>query len=1278
MAFTSHTVGPDGLVTETAMDWQDVLDHNKSDLKPNLLKQRPRKDSNCYAILTQTVLESTTARWILPLRLRRESDYDVAFVGEYSLRVCELSDRFCDLIELVGETDFRSRIVHASLLDGGEDEIPNSFTPPRIVLVLENGTMVFVMVSMELGSAKISITFQESTIPAASEPSAGAMQFTICPYSRHLAMSCIEGQFTVCELGTTDDQHCQIVALRHFRLKGTILKIAFLHGPEIYRALTTLVLLVAHGGRSKLCLYRWSNTDELLKCRKEWNSLPDQQYRMPLLLIPIKFKFAFALVFDDKILVCRVFIRGEIEWEIVDMNPRPATSLYRGLDRPLWVAYTKPKRTKDFAATHDDLYLAREDGVVIFIEIEADYDGDFEIREMLAGVLDCRVGSAFTRLGYPDASANDILAVGGDGEDGAIYEMIPRTAPPKFVCAIPNSAHLMDAIAAPDFTELTESDAESIESVGFTYFPKILTLMGKDTEEPVRVLRYGYEARPYLEINCAGRAITSIWAYIEHGHDQDGPIVLASSSPRKTTMPLQDDFLVETIDGVASERARWIDTSNATSLFAASESMAVQVTGCRYLVKLSSNQVFNGSFDGIIQALATHDGFMLVVYHAENNTFLALIHAGAGGLWEVCRTLWSDEHVHLNPSMAVLRQLVGEEHMHCFISNGRHLYVFEVNVLLRHIRRVSRISIGERDLAWYTSRRGEAWVCTALHVFQDHKPRSAPFVLVGTQDANLFGMQLSDTLQEAIPDTEFEASLGTTSVTFNAQDMHTDQLVIKCDDKLYGANYNRDVPFLWTFAPIWMNGQADNDGLDFAAYPGGVVIHKDQTLYICSMSWQARPMPWTVQPVPDPKPTRRVACTTGSMLRTGERSYKVDIPIQDMHYTSRSSRSVRRMIYMIDPGNTSGTVSYISSSALQLMQVTPPTFSKSLQLRPLCLGETRASEVFCIAPWTNENRSAIIYGQRGRVGVYYLSPPSLQNLNVDGCVTALTTFENFIIAGVDSTLQLFLASEDEVRFGLYDVCHLPEPSIIRNIETWVENGFWFGRDTAWIDVLTSEQSLYRFKMPNVKEDFKLRPLIVDSVKREDMSSIHERYPASEVTLVSDRSSCVSGAHQSRHGTQIGESYTAFEAETPWPITKFIKAHSRPPWTGRDTLDPTILGTTLAGAIIAFDIINKTEYRWISRLQALIQSSKILCPNTCNLPRKRIPNHHPLSRHLDGDVLRRAAGPGKLRLLMETHEDQVKVDEIREVIRNIYPYITDEEQRLRLCRFSLERLLEPQL
>jgi Mono-functional DNA-alkylating methyl methanesulfonate N-term len=76
-------------------------------------------------------------------------------------------------------------------------------------------------------------------------------------------------------------------------------------------------------------------------------------------------------------------------------------------------------RTEKYASKHDDIFISREDGLVLFAEINS--DDPFHLHaSMCAGPLGCNIDTAFASLDL-GMNRDDLLIAGGDMSVGGLY-----------------------------------------------------------------------------------------------------------------------------------------------------------------------------------------------------------------------------------------------------------------------------------------------------------------------------------------------------------------------------------------------------------------------------------------------------------------------------------------------------------------------------------------------------------------------------------------------------------------------------------------------------------------------------------------------------------------------------------------------------------------------------------------------------------------------------------------------------------------------------------------
>lgn len=253
---------------------------------------------------------------------------------------------------------------------------------------------------------------------------------------------------------------------------------------------------------------------------------------------------------------------------------------------------------------------------------------------------------------------------------------------------------------------------------------------------------------------------------------------------------------------------------------------------------------------GAVSVLAIHKNMIIFAYSVDEKTrFLVVLEANDSGLKEIARFPWPSADT--SPSTLVVKQMAEKDHqfLHCFITADNadfdlntsfisFLYIFTIDLVTKRIQHTNSVPLGQ-----YANS-----ICTALYV---HKPRTSSdmetFVLAGFRNGSLHGFKLSADLasiSESYP--VMNMSMGLTAVTFGLEHEEPDNLLIQCGDKLYGVKYSEELPFWYGIFPIWIRGKGHGEIVDFAVYPHGMIIHKDESLYVCSLAWQERTMPWAI------------------------------------------------------------------------------------------------------------------------------------------------------------------------------------------------------------------------------------------------------------------------------------------------------------------------------------------------------------------------------------------------------------------------------------------------
>jgi len=307
-----------------------------------------------------------------------------------------------------------------------------SLPPQFILLQLHTGDSVFLRLHQsENGKlAFVSSRYRVTKPMLTLQP---GMHLAVDPSSRYMAIGCSERIFAIYALHSRHELKEQISKgpeLRHVEseaimyLNGHIQKMEFLYpSPDDQSHIILLVLMIIKG-KTRMLLYEWETGSDLKHVRPHsiQGHLLERSRQMPLLLIPLTLKSSFILVCEDSMAVCQDILQGSPNF--IDFNNRidDSTKLHHGSGAPLWTAWTRPPRVPSYATFRDDIYIAREDGLIKFLEIDS-REEEFVKADNNIGEFGANCGTALACLDFKDQDNNsgDLLVTGGDSCPGGTY-----------------------------------------------------------------------------------------------------------------------------------------------------------------------------------------------------------------------------------------------------------------------------------------------------------------------------------------------------------------------------------------------------------------------------------------------------------------------------------------------------------------------------------------------------------------------------------------------------------------------------------------------------------------------------------------------------------------------------------------------------------------------------------------------------------------------------------------------------------------------------------------
>ncbi|KAK4204118.1 mono-functional DNA-alkylating methyl methanesulfonate N-term-domain-containing protein [Triangularia verruculosa] len=477
MAFQTNVLRNGEWVTET-ISVQSIVKSQQVDAAP---QQQVIKAPRC-GLLTRTIVESPFIYFILPVRIRSPHHNDIAFIGDHFVQVRELR-RDGRLKDIVRRVNFGSRIRNACVVGDfdintseGQDAIDfqppikledgqfgfSSRLPPQMLMVaLENGDSLFMFVrSASNGKPEFVTTRFPSPKQGLAQP---GFHLAVDPSSRYMALAYAQDFFVVYELESRErleEKHTNGEPLqapvRSFRLRsvnGVIHKITFLYPRPGDKNHIILLLIVVRKRHSRMIIYEWKLGDDLKMVfaeDKHGHRLP-MENQMPLLLVPLTVQSAFIVISPHHMAVCTECLHGPPNFETIEMSSPPPTSTHHGRGSPIWTAWTRPFRLASYFETRDCIFLAREDGVVVYFE--ADKDSTVE-RVTPMDSFNCNISTAFACVFDRHA---DVLILGSDSGPGGVHKICPRV-PVEFLEALPNWSPAVDFASTNQVSEWYDAD----------------------------------------------------------------------------------------------------------------------------------------------------------------------------------------------------------------------------------------------------------------------------------------------------------------------------------------------------------------------------------------------------------------------------------------------------------------------------------------------------------------------------------------------------------------------------------------------------------------------------------------------------------------------------------------------------------------------------------------------------------------------------------------------------------------------------------------------------
>ncbi|KAI9736042.1 MAG: hypothetical protein M1818_006218 [Claussenomyces sp. TS43310] len=1228
----------DGRWTTQTVDVDTVLKRN---VKEEETKKAPKAPS--LGVLTQTVVESPIVHWILPVRLKRDDNQSLAFVGDHLVRIFRLCNDG-QIQEVARKADLGSRIRNARIMSVLEVGLTPQHTPPPqsltdecgemfmptdsrdhhrplppecIVLALESGDLVFVF-ARRLPSGLVDFVTTRHSVSRPMLTEQPGKHMSIDPSSRYLAIACSEKHFAIYALHTEDVSSTQhvpdhpfrpITSERCFSVEGVILQMEFVHPSPGDPNHMILLLMVVRRGSTRIQTFEWVAGQNLraIRCNNKHGHLVPQAFQMPLFLIPLTIRSVVVMVCDEVVVACEGLLDGFPTFRTLDIAPVAPTPLHFGRSPPSWTSWTKPMRRRDYIQQHDDFYMAREDGVIKFLEMDAAEDDLLKV-EMHAGDFQCNIGTAFTSLGQI-GRANDILISGGDSGDGGVYQIYAKS-PAGLVGPIPNYSPILD------FITVSQKDP-SEEHVSSSHGPlvqpdRIFACTGRGINGAATELRYGHEARLRLAISEIETPILGTWP-LPYYPPADAHRYLAEGMPMLFLLSVGDQSLLlhlaqsyKSITHI-SQTSTWLDLSSRTLVAECYDGCTIQIT--ERSIVISADLVMQPRHSMSVLRRSGLEGEVIVVGAIYQSRLVMVAYSTSLGdiYLSLLRLFFDDKKPLLE---AVGDPVILGRCPTCLsiaeIGDGKFYGLVgyaEPIARERDVSIVEAYSLQEKE--GITDSFAIPW-----RQEQDAAQSKARILLSGYRSGLLLVTQIEVTGEGGLIYHElYRGVVGTTPVIVKNGTI-PGSAVICCDGKLFHLHYSDDSPIISSLRRVWLTDAANPNFqqpifYDVAALPEGLVITGDRQLFVSSCGTQATTIPWSI----------------------------------------KLYRSPTRITYSYEMGVL--IIGVMGKAGSSIMFVNPNTGALADDIAIPSEPGRPSERILCLAfwKWHLEPRHALVVGtSRGQLLVYKgaqirdASGPGKTcyalhiAVHLQHPVSAVVGYQRSLFCCMGSHIVWYeLDDHDRLYWKLSQ--QLPSRGVSVKLED------------PWLHVLTASHSLLSFV---ITPDGTLIPQFGDEVARSGLDHIHaSHHDGVSLAVVSDKTCSVVGFWNDKVKQQVARDHSVvFEAELPASVVKLRYGKTRPPWdmswsgvepkgVVRSVHDDMLLGASIGGSITSFTFLNEPLWRLLAFVQDMARSSsetsassydqRTLVEVGSGSRRKK--------RHIDGDLLKMYLPPGRLQRIL---------------------------------------------
>ncbi|EEP81684.1 predicted protein [Uncinocarpus reesii 1704] len=1201
-------------------------------------------------LLSRTVVQGPAIQWVLPARIRHQRQNDVVFVGDNFIQIKELVSSG-HLEDVITKSDFDAKIVGAKVINtrpelGLEDQLGLggqtmhdpmldvvNLAPQILVLVLASKEMIF-LYARELRRGLHEFVHARRPLPAdVSSLEEYGKNITVDPRSRAMAISATHKFFGIFSLKPPlilqREMKCgpvnPIQEERFFRTDGDILKMEFLYPKASDPDIAILLLLVSRSTGVHAVLYHWNTAQNLRSVRPKiagGRRLPPE-WGAPPILVPLIQSTSFLLITPT---IVHIFT------DVVEQNnPARKYSLPPRADLEssdlIWTQWTRPMRHGIRNKEFDDIYLCREDGEILYLEIK---DGAVA-RNSVLGFLDCNLDTGFAILdgGF---EAGDLFVATGSMSTGGLFIAEPRK-PLRCVQRIANWAPALDSVIVRGSMQ-RNSTASPVEfRTPRPSYDRIFTCSGVGSHRGTIIeLRYGLEARIGLVIDQEDAAsIVDLWAI---------PNTSTGATFCLISTPLSSSLISIPVD--AAEELYALD-EESSGLNLSAPTLAASSTANRLLIQITNVSInlavlgdeslrfsmkLQGLSERIIAATINSHLSLLATIVRSDDTIQVIVRTldvNANGIR--CDIFAQPLTLTYEPICLTIEEINSRFFLFIGTSEGKLLVVgldyaqglvplIEQNITdmkdqdstaCEHLKLVSALKGEVQTSTLFCGLRGGILVPFNI----EREPKDA---LLGLTQGTPY-------------------KLGDTPVRIRGYESDRSMAIVTCGSGIWRLSFIEDDDCMeYKLEKILITDQNNpsriQGAVDFFSCvdrqrispPGGLggslLCFSENQLFACTLERLPKPVPREIYVPGSP---RRM--TYSKYLQRLVVAYNSMSHQKDGEYTRCYSRP---RLCFVDPDSQPSTPSFVDlnqnrSQPLQPIQSGMPTGASGEKITALFDWNFSSGEhvYHFIIVGTSQLRSTY----PGRL-IYISARPNPHNpAQITAIVKNIHTFEHPVraIAAYDPT-GLIIAVGDGVRYqSLNPVTKRWQRSATYQLES---TPLSISVKEPYVYVLTARHSLCILKI--VDSHFEL--LAQDGTDREGLDLVNLQ-SETKIVLTSNRGGSIIGFSEIALLPDEKLIKPLFVAHVPHSVIRLTSSH-RPYHPGRPE---TIYGTALDGTVYRFTTLGENEWRLLRFIQNICLGDPVICPYR---KRRRMVSEDltplitkPESMHVDGDILSRVVEHG---------------------------------------------------